>query len=498
MTTARHISTGLPQQGAPGSASIYDVRVGKVPIIAILYLIGVVFPFITNVGPLMMTSLRALLLVVTVPLVINLLSGRYGKVFFIDYLFLFHVIWAAIALTINNPDKVIEQVGSVGMEFIGGYVIGRAYIRDKATFVALCKLLVLIVLCLFPFALVETLTGRPVILEAIRSVPGIRTVLFNYQDQRMNLERVQMTFAHPIHWGLFCSVVFSLSFVALKGFASPTWRVVSSSIIGFCGFLALSSGALLALALQLGLIGWAIVMAQVKARWWILFGLAVLAYITVDLLSNRTPIMVFLSYATFSSHTAYWRTIIFDWGVDNILGNAARNIPPAPLFGIGLNDWIRPYYMYSGSMDNFWLVMGVRYGIPGFLTVTVGYIMGLYLIMRRNFDDDPILAQIRRAWVFTFMGLSFTLCTVHVWTNIYSFTFFMFGAGIWLITAQPDTDAEDTTDPEPTTPGSRFSRHPHVTRQDRTRSGAGTAYARTQPEAASGSTAKVRYAKQHR
>jgi len=40
---------------------------------------------------------------------------------------------------------------------------------------------------------------------------------------------------------------------------------------------------------------------------------------------------------------------------------------------------------------------------------------------------------IRRAWGFSFVGLTFTLCTVHIWANIYSFVFFMFAAGVWMI-----------------------------------------------------------------
>ena len=139
-----------------------------------------------------------------------------------------------------------------------------------------------------------------------------------------------------------------------------------------------------------------------------------------------------------------------------------------PFFGLGMNDWVRPHFMYSGSMDNFWLVMAVRFGIPGFLFLAVGYAWAIFLIMRRKFDSDVMLSNIRRAWVFTFLGLSFTLVTVHVWATIYSFVFFMFGAGIWLVTAQPGDQDPDTPvkdDQEDSTPvGRRFSRFPATPR----------------------------------
>jgi len=207
-------------------------------------------------------------------------------------------------------------------------------------------------------------------------------------------------------------------------------------IVAATGFLALSSGAITAIAIQFALIIWAAVFANVEKRWWILVGLFAVFYVTVDLLSNRSPIKVFMSYATFSAHNAYWRAIIFDWGISNIFGSAERNIVGSPIFGIGLNDWIRPHFMGSGSMDNFWLVMGVRYGVPGFAILAIGYAYAIYRVMKLDVEGDERLTLIRRAWVFTFLGLTFTLCTVHVWTNIYSFVFFMFGAGMWLITAE--------------------------------------------------------------
>ena len=153
-----------------------------------------------------------------------------------------------------------------------------------------------------------------------------------------------------------------------------------------------------------------------------------------------------MSYATFSAWNAYWRSIIFDWGMFNVWAN--------PIFGLGLRNWIRPSYMASGSMDNFWLVMAVRYGIPGFVLIALGYIDAIQRIMRRKFEGDATLTQFRLAWVFTFLGLSFTLCTVHIWTAIYSFVFMMLGAGMWMATWQPANAETAAAAPTPEPRGS--------------------------------------------
>lgn len=404
----------------------------KLPVPVLLYLIAVVLPIAFPLGPLAMTTLRLLLLIMVVPLMVQMLSGAYGKVLLPDILFILHMVWAVVALAVNNPDQVIQQVGSVAIEFLGGYVIGRAYIRTPEAFAALCKALVVIVLLMLPFAIFEALTGRPLIIEILNKIPGLKSLPTVTYEKRLGLERVQMVFAHPIHYGLFCSVAFSLAFVALRGISGTVWRFGTSVLVAGAGFLALSSGALLAIALQIGLISWAILFARTKKRWKLLLGLFAVAYVVVDLLSNRTPIDVLMTYATFSPYNAYWRKLVFEWGMVNVWDN--------PYFGIGLNDWKRPAFMaYNGSVDNFWLMAAMRYGIPGFLLLVGGYVFGIWRILLRNFDSDPMLLNFRRAWIFTFLGLSFTLCTVHIWSNIYSFTFFMFGAGMWFITAIPAT-----------------------------------------------------------
>jgi O-antigen ligase len=417
---------------------------GSLPVPVLLYLIAIFMPIAFSLGPVHMTLVRLLLILMIVPLSINLLMGRYGRVLITDVLFFLHVMWIIVALAVNNPNQAIANAGSTGIEFIGGYVLGRAYIQSKGDFIALIRALVLISLCCFPFVVFEALTGTALVLNILQKIPGISSEPDLSLDIRMGMQRVQMVFVHPIHWGLYCSLVLSLCFIGFKGIYTNTWRFFVALIVGFSGLLALSSGALLAIIMQLMLFAWAWSFRKTDKRWIILLAVIAVFYVVIDLFSDRTPIMVFLSYATFSAHTAYWRTIIFDWGMINIWAN--------PIFGLGLNDWVRPVWMYSGSMDNFWLVMGVRYGIPGFVFIALGYVVALWKISRRKFDGDEILWNLRRAWMFSFIGLTFTITTVHIWHTVYSFVFFMFGSGMWLLTTKPNTtEISPDTGAEPAT-----------------------------------------------
>jgi len=87
----------------------------------------------------------------------------------------------------------------------------------------------------------------------------------------------------------------------------------------------------------------------------------------------------------------------------------------------------------------------MQYGLPGFFLLMMGYLPTLWWIGRRNFDADLQLWQLRRAWMFTFSGLTLTLCTVHIWTSIFSFVFFLFGAGMWFLTAEPASATQQGT-----------------------------------------------------
>lgn len=415
----------------------------KLALPVLIYFLAVLLPISFPLGPISMTGVRLILIVMILPLTFRLLAGAYGKLLLTDILFFLHVGWMAIAMSINNPEQAIANTGSTGIEFLGGYVLGRAYIRSRENFIAMIRLIAFVVICCLPFAVYEALTGTALLLKLLNALPGIDSLKDIEIGKRLGFYRVQMVFAHPIHFGLFCATLLPLCWVGMKGIYSNTARVIITLAVAISGFAALSSGALMALFLQIGLITWAFLFRNTHRRWVILLALFAVMYVIIDLLSNRTPIMVFLSYATFSAHTAYWRTIIFDYGMQNIWAN--------PIFGIGLNDWFRPSYMHSGSVDNFWLLTGMRYGIPGFALLAIGYLHALWKIGRRDFDEDIVLWQFRRAWMFSFIGLTFTLCTVHVWHTLFSFVFFMFGTGIWLLTEQPARRSEAAL-PSPGTP----------------------------------------------
>lgn len=409
------------------------------PVLLAIFLVVLLIPINFTVATVLLNPLRILLLLVIIPLLLNYLRGAYGRFLWTDLLFLLYIFWMGITLYVNNPDRLVQQVGSSGLEFFGGYLIGRACVRNPDDFVRLIKWLCGIILVMLPFAILETQNGIPIILEQFRKIPGLKTYADIHHPPRLGLLRAQVLLPHPIHFGLFCSTAFALVLIGLKDEITKTTRYLLTSMIGLSVVLSVSSGAILAVVLQVILILWAWTFEKVKKRWLYLAILFVVIYVAVDLLSNRSPIHVMMSYLTFSAHTAYWRSLIFEWGMVNVWNN--------PIFGIGLNRWERVWFMTTSSVDNFWLLTAMRHGIPAFLFLVIGYLWFLFKIGRIDFAEDERLSRQRLAWMITFCSMTFTLATVHVWETLYCFVFFLFGAGSWFIVAQPSVDNESSSEP---------------------------------------------------
>jgi hypothetical protein len=397
-----------------------------------LYLAAVMLPAGFYAASIYMTPLRLMLLLLVVPLSIRLFRGDFGRVIITDVLFFLYIFWAALAWYLHHGGAVVQHIGSNGIEFLGGYLVARAYIRTRGQFIALCKVLGILIAITLPLTFYESQTNRPLLIDLARNLPGVRVPEVINNPPRLGMFRSQVVFPHPILYGTFCSLGFALTFIALKGQISDKRRYLITALVGASTFMSLSSGAILAVVIQVGLLVWYLVFRKIEMRWFLLLALFALAYVVVDVLSERSPVRVFMSYAAFSAHNAFWRGMINEWGMMNIFGSVIHEIPPSPWIGIGGNDWVRPHWMVSSSVDNFWLATGLQYGVPGFLFLAVGYGVAIITIILRNFRGDTELERIRRAWVFTFLGVTFTLITVHVWTALYSFIFFMFGAGMWM------------------------------------------------------------------
>jgi O-antigen ligase len=155
------------------------------------------------------------------------------------------------------------------------------------------------------------------------------------------------------------------------------------------------------------------------------------AYVIVDILSNRSPFEVFISYLTFNTASAYNRVLIWQFGTAEIFRH--------PFFGIGMNEWTNPWWM-SQSMDNFWLYTAVRHGLPALLLLAAA-ILSIFAALAGLKRLDPVIHRYRLGWMISLCGLVVAGATVHYWHNMFCIFMFILGSGVWMLDHRPRSTA---------------------------------------------------------
>jgi hypothetical protein len=355
-----------------------------------------------------------------------LLSGQNGGLLAADWLIAGHALWVVLALAnYGGIGQGLESGGIYIVESLGSYLLGRCYIRSGASFEALIKFMVALIIIMMIFTVPEALTGNHVAREVFRAVLGGPPI--PHIDPRLGLHRAFGPFDHPILYGTFCASVFSAAYYVLAkerfGAVMITWCFV----VGLATFASVSAGALVAAAIQGGLMTWDRLTRGIKGRWMILGSLMVLGWTLLALVSNRSPIKVLIGIFSFSSVSSYNRILIWEFGTAEI----ARH----PIFGIGFGDWQRPDWMQwaqSDSMDNFWLATAVRFGLPA-LIFLLGAIFWIVFRIGRKRLVDNLTRRCRKAFFFSLAGLVVAGCTVHFWNALFCLFFFLLGAGVWTL-----------------------------------------------------------------
>lgn len=386
--------------------------------VIVIFILSIISPAYLVISGTYLTFSRVLLLIFITPLLVRLLLGRAGPLMRTDYLILLYSAWIAITYTFHYGTTRVALSGITIIEQLGAYLVGRVLIRNSTDYTIVIRTFFISILILLPFSILELLTGRNLWAELFDLFVSVRPKDGSAYG-RMGLERVTSGFEHPILYGLFCS----LGLANLFYFSRSKVKAIAAIIfVSGMTFMSLSSAPLMAVGSQALMITWDKI---TKGRWILLSVLIVAAYVTIDALSNRTPVTILISTLTFNPLSAWTRVSIWDYGSAAVLAN--------PIMGIGLGDWPRPFWLTS-SVDNFWLLISMRHGFPAIGLLLAALLFHLIAILRAK-NLPPTLARYRTGYVLALLCLYFTLCTVHIWGATSSFVFFYIGAGLWFVGA---------------------------------------------------------------
>jgi len=447
-----------PQIGAVGDSGrhVGDSRSGlrrpvaaartRYSLLGPLFIVCLALPLYIYVGPARLSPYRILLLASLVPLALIWYSRRAGPIRLPDVLMLLAALWGALALLATTGAAGIEPAAVFFVETFGAYLVARVTIRTYADFYRMVQTLFWLLAIIVPFAVVEAITDRALLHELLRAIAS--TAARGGNEVRYGLHRASVVFEHPILYGTFCASAFALAYFVIAKSAGPMRRAMRAAVVAAAALCSMSSAPLAAIALQALLMAWKRAGRGIRHPWRLLALLAVLAYFTVDVLSNRQPIDVFISYLTFNSQTGYFRMMIWDYGSAEVLRN--------PIFGIGLGDWVRPSWMPE-SVDNFWLLTAMRYGFPGLILFSASIIVMMANVGKVTFSSFE-LDDARSGLLISLCGLLIAGCTVHFWDTTYVWLIFLVGSGMWMMDAGSKAPEDSSADEVQVLPRQRGGR----------------------------------------
>ena len=386
-----------------------------------IFIFAMFTPNLFFIAGLRLSAYKIILLVMFIPVFYKWISVRTGGVKGVDFLIIGYAVWAYLGLFVLHGFQYMEIGGILFVESLTPFLLARVYIRTPQDFEFFIKSLCWAIVLMLPFAIFESMTGRMLMSEILGKITPVHPDL--QHEMRLYMHRAQGPFEHPILFGVFTATAFSSAFLIWGYGMSGMARTLRGLGVGLVTFFSLSMGAYVALMIQVALLMWNWILRKVKGRWTILLSIFFVLYVIIDILSNRTPIEVFITTLTFRGGASYNRLLIWEYGSAEALRH--------PIFGIGFNDWQRLPWMVP-SVDNFWLLTAMKSGLPAFLMLIGAFISSIYKTASLDLSNDPKMASYRLAYIFGLIGFMLSLCTVHVWNATYVFLIFFLGSCVWM------------------------------------------------------------------
>jgi hypothetical protein len=279
-----------------------------------------------------------------------------------------------------------------------------------------------------PFAMLELITGHNLLRELFGA---ILPTVFYPSEQRSGLTRVSSVFDHPILFGLCTGSILAPAHLVLgyqKSFFQRSFRTL---IVGGTALMSLSAGPIGAVATQGFLLSWNGLLWGIRGRWKILIVILVCLVLLIEMVARRSAITIIVSFFVLDPASYWYRTLIWTYGSETALNH--------PLFGVGLNDWERPAWMPTNSIDNFWLFEAVRAGLPAAFLMLLAFLW-IYLAVSLKKGLEGRLVECRTGFLISMTGLFLTTWTVALWDNAYVLFFFMMGGGVWMLDAKSEKE----------------------------------------------------------
>lgn len=403
-----------PNRLPPGYQTLVP---GEGVILPVLTFLAMLLPagLAANVGGLALPPYRIALLALA-PFAIIRLASRKVRPMPADFLFVASSVWVPLAYYMNTGiDKAFEGGGSFVIDSLGSYLIGRAYITDVRHLRTFLKLALPGVIIIAALLFVEATTHKLLIADLFPT----RARLGKLYEVRLGLLRARATFPHSVSAGIFMTSLLPLYyFSGLR----PTLKWVGT-IASLFAFFTVSSSAILTIALTVFLIGYRTAfnfLLKMRERMiYLVYAFAAL-FVTLEIFTGRGAIRTLIEYFTLDKSSGYYRLLIWDYGTASVNRH--------PVFGIGDASMPRPKWMVAETIDNHWLALAVKYGLPCAILTLLGVILAVWYCSARNRGLNDFDRATTAGAIFSLTTTAAVAWTGGLWAN--NIAWFMFIASV--------------------------------------------------------------------
>lgn len=361
-----------PMRAAAPRASIMPAISTVLPLASLFYSFLIFSPEVAiNLVGINLPAYRITLFLLAIPSVVILSKRTGGRPNFIDIAVGLASFWILVSFVVTyGSQEGLVRGGGIVVDTALSYLVGRASIARLNDVRMLLMVLLPGLMFAGFFLVMESLSGSLLLRPTFASLFG--TVSSSVTDggtatrlvteTRLGLLRAYGPFAHPILAG-----VFMISFLPLFYFSGlRSWPFYAGLAVALTGFFSLSSATFLCLMVAIGAISIDHFKQYFpKLTWWTITSMMSVAVFVAHFASQNGIVSV-LSRLTLTPHTAQYRVLIWEYGL--------QTIELHPWFGIGYRSWERLWWMHD-SVDAHFLLLGMRHGVlvPVLLVLAIVY-----------------------------------------------------------------------------------------------------------------------------
>lgn len=288
-------------------------------------------------------------------------------------------VWMFVATVTHYPlDVALKTGGAVTIDALLAYLLGRVFFRNPLDMRRFLYRITPLVVAIGAVMVLESVSHRYIFRPIVGAITGNSpaAILARTYEIRNGLLRATGPFLHPIAAGLFFASLVPLYISA--DLPRRRWLALAGCLGGIFGW---SSAGLGTITLCFALGYYDHVQRRLKIGWGPVIWSIVAFCAAIEILTTGGIIKFIIRYAALNPQTGYFRLLIWEFGWADVQRH--------PWFGIGyFETYSRPRWMRTDSVDNLWLLLGLRYGIPCMVLTALGALASAIAVGRARFQTE--------------------------------------------------------------------------------------------------------------